>query len=41
MYSSGDANVAYAPEEYTGVTDPMTAAKTVALLIEDWCGVAE
>jgi hypothetical protein len=39
MYGVGDVNVANPLEEHTGVPDLMTAAKTVALLIVDWCGV--
>jgi acetylornithine deacetylase len=41
MYGAGDVNVAHAPEKHTSVPDLMTATKTVALLIAEWCGVVE
>jgi len=40
MYGAGDVRVAHAPDEHISITDLLTAAKTVALLLADWCGVA-
>jgi len=40
MYGAGDVNVAHAPDEYVSITELMTATKTVACLLADWCGVA-
>jgi len=39
MYGAGDVRVAHAPDEHVSIPDLMTAAKTVAFLISDWCGV--
>lgn len=41
MYGAGDVNVAHAPDEHISIPDLLTATKTVALLLTDWCGVAE
>ena len=38
MYGAGDVNVAHAPDEHISITEIMTAAKTVACLLADWCG---
>ena len=40
MYGAGDVNVAHAPDEHVSVTELLTATKTVACLLADWCGVA-
>ncbi len=40
MYGAGDVNVAHAPDEHISVTELLTATKTVACLLVDWCGVA-
>ena len=40
MYGAGDVNVAHAPNEHVSITELMTATKTVACLLADWCGVA-
>lgn len=39
MYGAGDVNVAHAPDEHIGIPDLLTATKTIALLLTDWCGV--
>jgi acetylornithine deacetylase len=38
MYGAGDVNVAHAPDEHLSITELMTATKTVACLLADWCG---
>ncbi len=38
MYGAGDVNVAHAPDEHVSITELMTATKTVACLLADWCG---
>jgi acetylornithine deacetylase len=38
MYGAGDVGVAHAPDEYLEVEDLLTATKTVACLLADWCG---
>ena len=40
MYGAGDVAVAHQVDEYIRIPDLLTAAKTVALLLIDWCGVA-
>ena len=40
MYGAGDINHAHGPDEHLSIPDLMTATKTVALLIADWCGAA-
>ena len=40
MFGAGDVNVAHAPDEHVSVTDLMTASKTMAVLLADWCGVS-
>ncbi|MDQ3659054.1 MAG: M20/M25/M40 family metallo-hydrolase, partial [Actinomycetota bacterium] len=39
MYGAGDVRVAHASDEHISITDLLTAAKTVACLLADWCGV--
>jgi acetylornithine deacetylase len=38
MYGAGDVNMAHAPDEHVSITELMTATKTVACLLADWCG---
>lgn len=38
MYGAGDVRVAHAPDEHVSITELMTAAKTIACLLVDWCG---
>jgi acetylornithine deacetylase len=40
MYGAGDVNVAHAPDEHVSVNDLLTAAKTLACVLPDWCGAA-
>ena len=37
MYGAGDVNAAHAPNEHVSITELLTAAKTVACLLADWC----
>ena len=39
MYGAGDIRVAHAPDEHLEVDELLTAAKVVALLLAEWCGV--
>jgi acetylornithine deacetylase len=41
MYGAGDVNHAHAPDEHISIAELMAATKTVALLLPDWCGVAD
>ncbi|MEZ4521300.1 MAG: ArgE/DapE family deacylase [Thermomicrobiales bacterium] len=41
MYGAGDVRVAHHTDEYISITELMTATKTIANLLVDWCGVAE
>nr|MBA2276165.1 M20/M25/M40 family metallo-hydrolase [Chloroflexia bacterium] len=41
MYGAGDGNVCHAPDEFIPIDDLLTAAKTLAILLATWCGVAE
>ena len=41
MYGAGDVNAAHAPDEHVSITELMTATRTVACLLAEWCGVAE
>jgi acetylornithine deacetylase len=41
MYGAGDIRLAHAPDEYLEVDELLTAAKTMAAFLADWCGVAE
>ena len=40
MYGAGDVNFAHAPDEHVSISELLTAAKTIACLLADWCGVA-
>src|ERR671910_442474 len=40
MYGAGNVNVAHAPNEHISITELLTATRTVACLMADWCGVA-
>jgi acetylornithine deacetylase len=40
MYGAGDVSVAHAPDEHISITELLTATKTVACLLAEWCGVA-
>jgi acetylornithine deacetylase len=39
MYGAGDVRVAHQADEYLDVAEALTAAKTIAGLLADWCGV--
>jgi acetylornithine deacetylase len=41
MYGAGDVDVAHHADEHISVADLLTAAKTIACLLVDWCGVVE
>ncbi len=41
MYGAGDVRVAHHTDEYISITELLTATKTIANLLVDWCGVAE
>lgn len=38
MYGAGDVNVEHAPDEHVSITELLTATKTIACLLVDWCG---
>ena len=38
MYGAGDIKLAHAPDEYLPVDELLTAVKTVACLLVEWCG---
>ncbi|HET9014735.1 MAG TPA: ArgE/DapE family deacylase [Thermomicrobiaceae bacterium] len=40
MYGAGDVAVAHQVDEHIRISDLLTAAKTIALLLLDWCGAA-
>jgi acetylornithine deacetylase len=40
MYGAGDVNAAHAPDEHVSITELLSAAKTVACLLADWCEAA-
>lgn len=40
MYGAGDVNHAHAPDEHISIPDLLTAARTLACLLVDWCGTA-
>jgi acetylornithine deacetylase len=40
MYGAGDVDVAHHADEHISITDLLTATKTIACLLVDWCGVA-
>ena len=39
MYGAGDVGVAHGPDEHVSIEDLLTATKTVACLLANWCGV--
>ena len=41
MYGAGDVNHAHRADEHISITDLLTATKTIAHLLIDWCGVAD
>jgi acetylornithine deacetylase len=41
MYGAGNVNVAHAPNEHISITELLTATRTVACLLAEWCGVAK
>ena len=40
MYGAGDVNVAHAPNEHISIPELLTATRTVACLLAEWCGAA-
>ncbi len=40
MYGAGDVRVAHHADEHISMNELLTAARTVATLLVDWCGVA-
>lgn len=40
MYGAGDIKLAHGPDEYLPIEELLTATKTVAVLLADWCGVS-
>lgn len=40
MYGAGDVTVAHHADEHIDITDLLTASKTIACLLVEWCGVA-
>ncbi|RIK45983.1 MAG: hypothetical protein DCC58_04620 [Chloroflexi bacterium] len=38
MYGAGDVTVAHHADEHIAITDMLTAAKTIACLVAEWCG---
>jgi acetylornithine deacetylase len=41
MYGAGDVNHAHRADEHIAILDLLTATRTIAHLLIDWCGVAE
>jgi acetylornithine deacetylase len=41
MYGAGDVDVLHAPDEFIALDDLLTATKTVAILLAQWCGFAD
>ena len=41
MYGAGDVGWAHSADEHIVIDDLLTASKTIACLLVDWCGVAE
>lgn len=39
MYGAGDVRVAHQHDEHVAISDILTAATTIAVLLIDWCGV--
>jgi len=40
MYGAGDVTVAHHADEHISITELLTATKTIACMLVDWCGVA-
>jgi len=40
MYGAGDVGWAHGADEHIIIDDLLTASKTIACLLVDWCGVA-
>jgi acetylornithine deacetylase len=40
MYGAGDVDVAHHADEHISIPDLLTATKTMACLLADWCGIA-
>jgi acetylornithine deacetylase len=41
MYGAGDVDVAHHADEHISIPDLLTATRTLACLLVDWCGVAD
>jgi acetylornithine deacetylase len=41
MYGAGNVGIAHGPDEHLAIDELLTATKTIACLLADWCGVAE
>ncbi|TVR72043.1 MAG: ArgE/DapE family deacylase [Sphaerobacteraceae bacterium] len=41
IYGAGDVSVAHQNDEHISISDIQTAAKTIATLLIDWCGVTD
>ncbi len=41
MYGAGDVAVAHQVDEHISIDELITATKSIACLLIDWCGVAE
>lgn len=41
IYGAGDEHNIHCPDEYIDVDDMMTAIETLAMMLVDWCGVAD
>lgn len=41
MYGAGDVDVAHYADEHISIPDLLTASKTIACLLMDWCGISE
>jgi acetylornithine deacetylase len=41
MYGAGDVRVAHFTDEHISLSDVITATKTIALTIADWCEIDE
>jgi acetylornithine deacetylase/succinyl-diaminopimelate desuccinylase-like protein len=39
MYGAGDVRVAHFTDEHVSIEDLVTATKTIAVAVADWCGV--
>ena len=40
MYGAGNVELAHQANEHINIAEIQTAAKTIATLLIDWCGVA-